>query len=132
MTNSTGRSGIPLKRLRFDFSADFAIVPLAEGNTLAFLNFVDNESGLRYRDFKLVKGKNGPFVVSSQRQTTKAGKTLWVNAVEAVKGNTKGESFFAGILEDAVDAYNKDPRIPQERKVQPPPPSRTRRSLYDD
>lgn len=85
-------------------------------NLLAFFDFQDNDTGLLYRDFKLMNGKNGVFVGSptGEPYEDKNGDTQYPKYVDAIydgdeknKRNPAGDDFFKGVAEVAQEEYDK-------------------------
>lgn len=85
-------------------------------NLLAFFDFQDNDTGLLYRDFKLMNGKNGMFVgaPTGEPYEDKNGDTKYPEYVSAIydpdeknKRHPAGDEFFKGIAEVAQEEYDK-------------------------
>ena len=92
---------------RFDFSAEFAIRPVIDaGRLLAWLSFVDADSGLTYNAFKLWDGRAGPFVTSDSALVERDGRTYRNRYVRAERGNERGEEWFEQLAREAFEAYH--------------------------
>lgn len=85
-------------------------------NLLAFFDFHDDETGLMYRDFKLMNGKNGMFVGSptGEPYEDKNGDTKYPEYVSATydpdeknKRHPAADEFFKGLSEAAQAEYEK-------------------------
>lgn len=85
-------------------------------NLLAFFDFKDNDTGLLYRDFKLMNGKNGVFVgaPTGEPYEDKNGETKYPEYISAIydadeknKRSQAGDEFFKGVAEVAQEEYDK-------------------------
>lgn len=87
-----------------------------KNSLLAFFNFVDTETGLEYKDWKLMAGKHGNFVGSpcAPSYENKEGRTIYPPYIQPAydpetesKRNAKGEEFCKAILLVAQAEYDK-------------------------
>jgi hypothetical protein len=121
-------------------------------NLLAFFDFQDNDTGLMYRDFKLMNGKNGPWVGSptGEPYEDKNGDTKYPEYVSAIydpdeknSRNPAGDEFFKGVAEVALEEYEKlsdgstdddedAPRKPKKKKSGTGPVRSAPRSRTED
>jgi hypothetical protein len=81
---------------------------------LAFFDFVDNELGLEFKDWKLMKGQHGMFVGSPNAPTyvDKNGKTVYPEYIRPAydpdadsKRNADGEAYLKELLKTAEAEY---------------------------
>ena len=92
---------------RFDFSGEYAIRPIeGSGKLLAAIDFLDTETGLIYRDFRLFDSVNGRFMKSEQRLHEKNGEVRRIPYVQAAKENQTGRDWFDALSVEASDAYD--------------------------
>ena len=84
-------------------------------NLLAYFDFVDQDNGLEYQDWQLMKGKNGLFVSAPGKKPyeNKDKKTIYPKYVAPAydgaaetKRSPSGEKFFADVLAAAKTVYD--------------------------
>lgn len=98
---------------RFRFPPRFGMRVRNDGNTLAFFNFVDTETMLEFKDWKLMNGSNGMFVSAptGKPYVNGEGKKIFPPYVAvAFEGKTrspKGDQWIKELTEAAVAEYNQ-------------------------
>jgi hypothetical protein len=87
-----------------------------DGKFLAFFGFIDNETGLEYRSFRLVQGQYGVFAGSPSHSYQKPGepKPSYVDHVqpayapeEEKKQDLRGRAWFEEVAQVAHAVYQK-------------------------
>jgi hypothetical protein len=100
---------------RFTFPGQYAMRVIDKDQLLAFFTFVDTETGLEYRDWKLMTGSNGRYVGSptGKPYKDKEGKDQYPKFVreaydvESKKRVQAGVEWFAALLEAAEAEYEQ-------------------------
>ncbi len=90
---------------------------------VAFFNFWDLDSGLEYKDWKLIESAKGKFVASpTGKPYEKEGKTVYPELVKTIYDNDKkewnaeGNAFFKAVLAAAVNEYERQAGAAPEPK----------------
>ena len=92
---------------RFHFDDKRGIRIQNSGSLKAFINFVDTATGIEYRDFRLLAGKQGIFVSGPSRKYEKDGETKYIDFVQAAYENEQGRQWFAQLAHEANEAYQR-------------------------
>lgn len=102
---------------RFHFPGESAIrINRGEGSTIAYFSVVDLETGVEYRDMRLMEGgRDGHFVKGPYRKYTVNGETQprfsdYVRAAydeSAAAWNQAGQKWFAELAKVALAEYNR-------------------------
>jgi hypothetical protein len=102
---------------RFYFPGESAVrINRGEGSTIAYFSVVDMETGVEYRDMRLMEGgRDGHFVKGPYRQYTVNGETKprfsdYVRAAydeSAGAWNKAGQKWFAELMKAALAEYNR-------------------------
>lgn len=72
---------------RFKFDGDRAMRVMKKGSLLAFFNFTDRELGIQFMDWRLINGKNGPFVGPPAREYEKDGERKFSDYIRVADNN---------------------------------------------
>jgi DNA-binding cell septation regulator SpoVG len=93
---------------RFEFRGDYAMRPQSgNGNLLAYFNVIDTETGIEFRDMRLVEGRNGVFVAGPFRsyEDKTSGETKYSDYIRAAyegdDRNEKGVQWFEELTQAA-------------------------------
>lgn len=93
---------------RFQFRGPYAMRVQTGSKILAYFNVVDSQTGLEYRDMRLIEGKNGVFASSPSRTyKNKEQKDAYSDYVRAAYNDddTRDENGVAWFEEMAKAAY---------------------------
>ena len=97
---------------RFTFPGPYAVKVIDKDGLLAFFSFVDEETELQYRDWRLLEGENGPYIKSptGKPYEDKNGKKQYPEYVKAAfdkegKKRPKGNQFFADLFEAVMEEF---------------------------
>lgn len=100
---------------RFAFPEKYAmrLIENGKGGALAYFNIIDTETGIEYRDVRLIQGKNGVFVSAPFRSYEAKGETKYADYWRASfesdgSRSTKGVAFVEEMAQVAYARYEQE------------------------